>query len=508
MDASLLGWFLEHVPTDDTGRCISLVVRRLERPDEDLALRSRYLTFLQRLPEEFREQRREAVDDITRWVSLHDNTPVVWAQYLAFLQGLPEEFDEQRKQAVADTPSWLERHGDAAILWMQFLAFLQSLPEEFDGHRRQAAIDIASWIARDDVEAGVVARNLTFVQSLPVECLEERKQAVAHTRTWLALHEDAPVVWVHYLTLLRGRPEEFDKQREQAAGDTEKWLERNDDAPAVWIEYLALVQGLSEEFREQRKRAVVATVGWLSRHDDEAGVWCQYLTFVQQLPAGFDDERIEAARAASDWLDRHPGSQEVRARYVLFILGVTDPALEPFQSASDIHHQWLIATNPGALNHRFNYGEQLRRLSRFDEAIAQYDIVLRQHKGHQMARRARGLSLQMLGRMPEAEAEFKHALWWARHGKHSQAIFHTTLGDFYLRSQRWQEAIRSFQRAQQEFPDHFANHRGIAKAHLELGNLGEAENAVKRALADPNLDLAARREIVQLYDALRLGQIP
>lgn len=113
---------------------------------------------------------------------------------------------------------------------------------------------------------------------------------------------------------------------------------------------------------------------------------------------------------SSDWLELHPDSQTVLCAYVSYLLDVPLADLEPLRQTSDKHHRRLIEKNPAEVGHSFVYAEQLLRSSRFDEAIAQYDVVLKRCKGHQMARRGRAFALQKLGRMPEAESEFKHAL--------------------------------------------------------------------------------------------------
>ncbi len=273
-----------------------------------------------------------------------------------------------------------------------------------------------------------------------------------------------------YLTFLQGLPAAFDEQRKQAVTDTAGWLKRHDDNSDVRTQYLTFLQGLPPAFDEQRKQAVTDTADWLKRHDDDSTetVRTRYLTFLQGLSAAFDEQRTDAAKATCDWLER------------------------------------LIARNPANFGHNFIYAEQLRRLSRFEEAIVQYDFVLNRHKGHQIARRGRAIALQKLGRVSEAEAEFKHALWWAGCNEQSQAIFHTSLGEFYLETKRWPEAINSFQQAQKEFPDYFGNHWGIAKAQIGLGNFDKAEEAVQRALEDPNLKPPARDEIVQFLADIRL----
>jgi tetratricopeptide (TPR) repeat protein len=361
----------------------------------------------------------------------------------------------------------LELHDDDSSVRAQYLTFLQDLPETFDDHRKQAVADTAKWLARHDENSHVRAQYLTFLQGLPETFAGHRKQALADTAKWVRDHDDNSEVRTQYLTFLQGLPGTFDEQRTQAVGDTAKWL---------------------------------------ARHDDDSGVRTQYLTFVQGLPDGFDKERADAAQTTSAWLERHPNSHTVLGRYVSFLLDVPLAALEPLRQSSDKHHRRLIAKNPDNFGHNYVYAEQLLRLSRFDEAIAQYDVVLKRHKGHQMARRGRAFALQKLGRMPEAEAEFKHAIWWAGTQGESDAIFHTSLGEFYLESRRWPDAVNSFLQAQEGFPDHYINHWGIAKAQVGLENFDKAEDALRRALEDPNLKPPAKDEIVQFLDDVRVGR--
>jgi tetratricopeptide (TPR) repeat protein len=116
-----------------------------------------------------------------------------------------------------------------------------------------------------------------------------------------------------------------------------------------------------------------------------------------------------------------------------------------------------------------------------------------------MARRGRAFALLKLGRIEEAEIEFKSALWWAKRNQQSQAVFHTSLGEFYLETKHWQKAINSFKNAQREFPHHYRNHWGIGKAQLGLGDLKEAAHALKLALEDKDLKSPAKEEVTILH---------
>ena len=504
IDSQLLCWLLSHAPKAENANRLSHVVHWLRCHEDNSDVRTQYLTFLQRLPAAFDEQREQAAADTLEWLARHDDNSQVRTQYLTFLQGLPAAFDEQREQAATDTLEWLARHDDNSYVRTQYLTFLQGLPAAFDEQRKQAAADTLEWLARHDDNSEVRTKYLTFLQGLPEAFDEQRKQAAADTLEWLARHDNNSEVRTKYLTFLQGLPEAFDEQRKQAAVDTLEWLARHDDNSYVRTQYLTFLQGLPGTFDEQRKQAAVDTLEWLARHDDISDVRTQYLTLVNSLPDGFDKERINAAQATSDWLELHPESLDVLGRYISFLVDVQLVDLEPLRQASDKHHQMLIAKNPANLGHYCVYGEHLLRLSRFDAAIAQFDFVLNRHKGHQMARRGRAFAIQKLGRMPEAEAEFKYALWWARIHKQSEAIFHTSLGEFYLETNKWPDAINSFQSAQKEFPDHFRNHWGIAKAQLGLGNLDPAEDALQCALQDSKLKPPTKDEIIQLLDQVRL----
>jgi tetratricopeptide (TPR) repeat protein len=227
----------------------------------------------------------------------------------------------------------------------------------------------------------------------------------------------------------------------------------------------------------------------------------QYLTFLQLLPSAFDKQGIAAAVATSDWLERHPDSINVLGAYLSFLRVVPFTELDNLRQACDKHYQRLIAKNPGD---RFGYAQQLNKLKRHEEAIDQCDAVLKKNRFHQMARRERAYALQELGQMSEAEVEFKEALRCARRQKKDEAIFHTSLGEFYLKSERWLEAIESFEQAQKKQPVHYRNHWGIGRAYVGLGDFEKAEDALQRALEDPDLKPPHKDEIVQLLDEVRL----
>jgi tetratricopeptide (TPR) repeat protein len=489
--------FLQGLPAtfdDQRAQAVADTADWLKRHDENSEVRTKFLTFLQGLPEAFDEQRTQAVVDTADWLKRHDENSHVRTQYLTFLQGLPAEFDEQRTLVVADTADWLKCHDEDSHVRAKFLTFLQGLPAEFDGQRTLVVADTADWLKRHDEDSEVRTKYLHFLQGLPAEFDEQRTLVVADTVDWLKRHDEDSHVRAKFLTFLEGLPAEFDEQRTQVVADTADWLKRHDEDWEVRTQYLHFLQGLPAEYDEQRTQVVADTADWLKRHDEDSHVRTQYLTFLQGLPAAFDEQRTQVMKDMAQWLERHPGSHGILDCYLPFLLDVPRFVVKALREMSDQYHPSL----------RLVYADKLVSLSRFDDALAQYDAILDRKDSHQLARRGRAFALQKLGRFSEAEAEFKQALSWARKKKRSEAMFHTSLGEFYLELEHWPDAINSFQEAQKEFPDHFRNHWGIAKALVGTGSFDKAETALNRAMEDPSLESPAKDEIVQLLNEVRL----
>jgi Tfp pilus assembly protein PilF len=290
-------------------------------------------------------------------------------------------------------------------------------------------------------------------------------------------------------------PAEFAKLRENAATATESWLEAHDDNTEVRTQYLAFLMKLPAEFAKLRENAATATESWLVRHDEDTTVRTQYLAFLRQLPPELDEMRRQAALKTSEWLKKHPETLDVCTGYVSFLLAVRHPDLAVLETESIPYHQWIIAKHPEQVGYRFIFGEQLLRLEKFAEAKAEFEQVLERERWHQLAHRGLAIALQNLGEPKKAEDAFNRALYWAKENGRYLAMFHTSLGMFYLGEKRCLEAIESFAAAGSECPEYYGNHWGIAKAQIELGRLNEARQALEQALADPGLRSPARDEI-------------
>ncbi len=357
---------------------------------------------------------------------------------------------------------------------------------------------LQEWLARHDENSEVRTRYLAFLMKLPPAFGEQRKSAAAATEHWLVRHDEDTSVRTQYLAFLMKLPRAFDKQRKKAAVATESWLVRHDEDTSVRTQYLAFLMKLPAEFAEQRKKAAAATESWLARHDENSNVRTQYLAFLMKLPPESTEIRKQAALKTAAWLKMHPESFDVCSGYVSFLLAVRHPDLAVLEAESIPYHQGIIAKHPTQVGYRFTFGEQLLRLEKFAEAKAEYEQVLEAEPRHQLAYRGLAIALQNLGEPKKAEDAFKRALYWAEKNHGRLAMFHTSLGRFYLGEKRWPEAIMSFKAAGVEDPEYYGNHWGIAEAQIELGKLAEAKQSLECALTDSRLRSPTKDEIEQL----------
>jgi tetratricopeptide (TPR) repeat protein len=154
--------------------------------------------------------------------------------------------------------------------------------------------------------------------------------------------------------------------------------------------------------------------------------------------------------------------------------------------------------NIGAL---FGYGCLLIGLGEFAKAARQFRTILSLHKGHTAARRGLALALCGLGKLRQAESEFKHALWWAENvTDYPASILYHDLGLFYLDQERYAEAHSAFEEAIKGSPEGFANHWHLGEALMAQGDYRGAAHALQTALDKVPQDLSPQvsEEIIAL----------
>ncbi len=476
LDSCLLAWLLSRAEAVDLAPRLPYVTSWLDDHPESRFVRARYMSFLPKLPPQFDDQRRQGTEQMAEWLDGHEGDTTIRTQYLSHLLKLPEQFADLRQQAAVVTAEWLNEHWDDHFVRTQYLSYLIGLSPD------PGAPDVLD---------------------------ELRRQGVENTARWLqdTAHEHDTSVRTQYLSYLLAlspdpaAPERLDALRREAAEETAEWLEAHEGDTSVRTQYLSYLLELPAEFAGRRRQAAEDTARWLQgeAHEHDTSVRTQYLSYLLRLPEEFEDQRRQAAEQTPAWLAEHPTDQTVRIQYVRLLCQCLE-ASELLCSPCEDHCRLLVSMNPGGWVGHNLHARYLLRVERFAEAADEFRAVLGIHKGHQMARMGLARALAALGRLDEAEREFRHAIWWAGVNKQPRAPLLTALARFYLGCERWQDALEAFEAALQERPDHFGSYWGLGRAKKELGDIQGALEALRTALDAPGLRSPAREEIAQLYE--------
>ena len=116
------------------------------------------------------------------------------------------------------------------------------------------------------------------------------------------------------------------------------------------------------------------------------------------------------------------------------------------------------------------YGDALGRKGQVDEAIGQYEEVIRLKPGYTLAHNNLGIAFWMKGQVDEAIRQFQEALRL----KPDYGEVHYNLGLAFVKKGQMDEAISQFQEAIRLKPNHAAAHNNLGIALSRKGRLDEA----------------------------------
>jgi protein O-mannosyl-transferase len=128
---------------------------------------------------------------------------------------------------------------------------------------------------------------------------------------------------------------------------------------------------------------------------------------------------------------------------------------------------------------QLHFGNALQQQGRFDEALAQFQEVLRANPNNVEARLNVGTGLSKKGRMDEAIAQFQKAL----EIRPNFAEAHYSIGTVLFQIGRVDEAIVSFQKALEISPDYPDALCNLGAAFLQKGRLDDAVELYQKAVA-------------------------
>ena len=146
----LLTWLISHAPRSEVIRRLNKIEEWLADHDDDTAVRTQYLAFIQQLPKEkrFDDLREQAATETTEWLSApeHADDTTVRTQYLAFIQRLPPELDELRRQAGLLTSQWLKTHPENFDVCTGYVSFLLAVRDPALAALELESIPYHQWI--------------------------------------------------------------------------------------------------------------------------------------------------------------------------------------------------------------------------------------------------------------------------------------------------------------------------------------------------------------------------
>lgn len=165
------------------------------------------------------------------------------------------------------------------------------------------------------------------------------------------------------------------------------------------------------------------------------------------------------------------------------LLGIIAAQTNQAPKALDLLGRFVAARPDDPAAHS-NYGNVLKLLERFDEALQSYDRALQLKADHVEAHGNRAHLLLALGRFNEALQSYDRALLL----KPDYLEAHSNRGNALLALGRFHEALESYQRALLLKPDHAQAHNNRGSALEALGRLDEALLSYERVLRlSPNI---------------------
>lgn len=150
------------------------------------------------------------------------------------------------------------------------------------------------------------------------------------------------------------------------------------------------------------------------------------------------------------------------------------------QQVQDVQRQSLMADNspenasPEDLVKR---GEQLWKLTQYEEAITTYTQAIQINPKHAEAYYNRGIAYATLQRFEEAIADFNQAI--QNNPKYAEAYFNR--GIIYAKQHRYEEAIADYSQAIQINPKYKDAYGYRALAYLEIGNKTQSRQDLQTA---------------------------
>jgi tetratricopeptide (TPR) repeat protein len=218
-----------------------------------------------------------------------------------------------------------------------------------------------------------------------------------------------------------------------------------------------------------------------------------YLTAGSQ--AGRDGRFERAIKVLEEAHRRWPEDEQVRGMLASSHLGRGKELLDAGENLrAEGHLRRAAALAPGDAEARLNLGRALHNLSRFTEAVAEFDYVIENAPNLELAHFHRGLARYSMGEFDAAAADLGVEI--ERNPDYAPS--------FWIRGQAraavgaWQKALEDLDLAVRSMPDHPKAHHARGRCLSQLGRSQEAEAAFRRAMELDPADPAPVHSLVRL----------
>ncbi len=184
----------------------------------------------------------------------------------------------------------------------------------------------------------------------------------------------------------------------------------------------------------------------------------------------------------SRWRHQTLGASALAAAAALFCLPLTRAQIGYWKDNQALSRHAILVTRNNYLAHN-NLGTTLDKQSRLDEAIREFQEVLREQPDNAEAHNNWGLVLDKQGRPDEALKHYQEAIRL----RPTYAMAHNNLAIILDQQGRFDEALEEYRAAVKLRPDYVEAHCNLATALGRKGRLDEAIQEFQRALSiNPN----------------------
>jgi tetratricopeptide (TPR) repeat protein len=443
-----------------------------------------------------RNELEEALKETSTWLKDHPEDNFVRGAYLGLVERQGTE--KQVERVLRETNTWLREYpGDAHVRG----AYLGLVERQGTAEQVERVLEETSkWLNSHPEDNTVRGAYLGLVERQGTG--EQVKRAIQETDEWLTKHPEDFHVRSAFITFVEST--DSDKLKEAILHGTRVWLLSHTAAKEVWRTLIATLIRLGRQ-----QEAVETAVEAISYHPADPNLTTHYLHSVHE----FADEQT-VRKLYESLIIRYLGDPCIRIEFASWLRD------HNYNDEAETYYKELIglpqSKTTGWLRTStyYRYGELLLKLERYDEAEKQFRQILATHEDHQMAHEGLAKALHGLGKFAEqegrtaeasryfaeAEKEFRWAIYWGGVQEQPQAIFYTSLGWFYIDRQRFTDALEAFYSAIDENPEYFGNYWGLGQARMSLGQIQEAEEALRIALdkAPKDLQPPASIEIPEL----------